>query len=63
MIDTIATRKTTLNGKPYAKGDTVRMPAQQFEDLEPTKRFERPAATKAVSTAKTTETKSSPAAD
>jgi hypothetical protein len=41
MIDTIAKRRLTLNGKAYQKGDTVPMPAQQFSDLEPTGMVER----------------------
>jgi len=41
MIDAIATRRTTLNGTTYAKGDKAAMPLQQFTDLEPTGRFER----------------------
>ncbi|WP_158250635.1 hypothetical protein [Novosphingobium sp. HII-3] len=41
MIDTIAKRRTTLNGKTYEKGAAVPMPLQQFTDLEPTGRFER----------------------
>lgn len=48
MIDTIATRRLTLNGKTYEKNDTVPMPLQQFEDLEPTgmvKRAPKPKAT------------------
>lgn len=50
MIDTIAKRRTTLNGKTYEKGEKVPMPLQQFTDLEPTGRFERaPAAPKAAS--------------
>lgn len=36
MIDTIAKRAFNLNGTDYSKGDTVPMPLQQFEDLEPT---------------------------
>ena len=64
MIDAIATRRTTLNGKTYAKGDAVRMPAAQFEDLKPTKRFERaPVAKKATASTGATETKSSGAPD
>ncbi|WP_313434365.1 hypothetical protein [Novosphingobium sp.] len=64
MIDTTATRRTTLNGKTYEKGDTVPMPAQQFKDLEPTGRFTRsPAAKKAPSVSKADETKSSAPAD
>lgn len=46
MIDAIANRRTTLNGKTYNKGDPVRMPAQQFEELKPLKRFTRAPATK-----------------
>ena len=64
MIDTTATRRTTLNGKTYEKGDTVPMPAQQFKDLEPTGRFTRgPAAKKTSSAPKADDTKSSGAAD
>jgi hypothetical protein len=46
MIDTIAKRRTHLNGTTYAKGDKVPMPLQQFNDLEPTGRFERAPAEK-----------------
>jgi len=64
MIDTIATRRTTLNGKTYEKGDAVPMPAQQFKDLEPTGRFTRAPAAKKTSTAvKADEPKSSGPAD
>ncbi|WP_395391560.1 hypothetical protein WBP07_12895 [Novosphingobium sp. BL-8A] len=64
MIDAIATRRTTLNGKTYAKGAPVRMPAAQFEDLKPTKRFERaPVAKKATVSAAAAESKSSAAPD
>lgn len=41
MIDTISTRRMTLNGKAYQKGAKVRMPLQQFNDLEPTGLVER----------------------
>lgn len=41
MIDAIATRRMTLNGKAYRKGAKVRMPLQQFNDLEPTGLVER----------------------
>ncbi|WP_257540655.1 hypothetical protein [Sphingobium sp. CFD-1] len=41
MIDTIAKRRMTLNGKTYQKGDKVQMPLQQFNDLEPTGMVER----------------------
>lgn len=41
MIDAIATRWTNFQGKLYAKGDPVKMPLQQFQDLEPTGIFER----------------------
>jgi hypothetical protein len=41
MIDAIAKRRTTLNGKTYEKGAGVPMPLQQFTDLEATGRFER----------------------
>lgn len=41
MIDTIATRAFSLNGTEYAKGDTLKMPLQQFNDLEPTGLVER----------------------
>lgn len=41
MIDTIAKRAFNLNGTDYAKGATVPMPLQQFEDLEPTGLVER----------------------
>lgn len=63
MIDTIATRRTTLNGKTYEKGATVPMPAQQFEDLKPTKRFTRSPAAKKVASGKVDDAKSSAAAD
>lgn len=66
MIDTIARRRMTLNGKTYQKGDIVPMPLQQFEtDLGPNgigwvKRVpKRKPAAKAIST----ETKSSDTAD
>lgn len=45
MIDTIAKRRMTLNGKTYAKGEKVQMPLQQFEDLHPTGMVERAPAT------------------
>ncbi|MBB4858261.1 hypothetical protein HNO88_001580 [Novosphingobium chloroacetimidivorans] len=51
MIDTIAQRRTTLNGKPIAKGDKVPMPLQQFQDLEPTGLFERAPAEKKTTVA------------
>lgn len=37
MIDTISLRARpfTLNGKTYAKGDTVPMPLAQFDELGP----------------------------
>ena len=41
MIDTIAKRRMTLNGKSYPKGAKVPMPLQQFNDLEPTGMVER----------------------
>ena len=41
MIETIAKRRTNLNGVTHQKGDKVQMPLQQFNDLEPTGRFER----------------------
>lgn len=63
MIDAIATRRTTLNGKTYEKGATVPMPAQQFEDLKATKRFTRAPAAKKAASGKADETKSSAAAD
>lgn len=50
MIDTIAKRTMRLDGKEYAKGDTVPMPLQQFEDLEPTGMVERAPAKKAEPT-------------
>jgi hypothetical protein len=46
MIDTIAKRRTTLNGKTYEKGDTATMPLAQFESLEPIARFARKRAPK-----------------
>lgn len=46
MIEVTAKRRTTLNGKTYEKNATVRMPLQQFNDLEPTGRFERAAGDK-----------------
>ncbi len=49
MIDTIATRRTTLNGTSYAKGEKVPMPLQQFQDFEPTGLFERAPAEKKAS--------------
>lgn len=49
MIDTIAKRRMTLNGKSYPKGAKVPMPLQQFNDLEPTGMVERaPAANRAA---------------
>ena len=36
MIDAIATRRMTLNDREYQEGETVPMPLQQFQDLEPT---------------------------
>ena len=36
MIDAIAARRLTLDGREYQEGDTVPMPLQQFQDLEPT---------------------------
>lgn len=62
MIDTIAKRRMTLNGKAYQKGETVPMPLQQFNDLEPTGLVERAPAPKPASKAKS-EPKSSAAAD
>lgn len=41
MIDTIAKRRVTFEGKQYAKGETVPMPLQQFNELEQTDMFER----------------------
>ena len=61
MIDTIAKRRMTLNGKTYAKGDTVPMPLAQFNDLEPTGLIERAPPPKAAP--KASETKSSNPAD
>ena len=52
MIDTIATRRVTFNGTTYQKGDTVPMPLAQFNDLEPTGRFERAPAPKPAAKAK-----------
>lgn len=64
MIDTIATRRTTFQGKTYQKGDTVPMPLQQFLDLEPTGRFERaPAPAPASEKPAKTASKSSDPAD
>ena len=69
MIDTIAKRAFNLNGTDYAKGDTVTMPLQQFNDLEPTELVERPPAGKPAQqrplrTKRTPEpTTSTPAAD
>jgi hypothetical protein len=51
MIDTIATRRITLNGKTYEKDAVVRMPLQQFQDLEPTGAFARAPAKKKAATA------------
>lgn len=50
MIDTIATRRITLNGKTYEKDAVVRMPLQQFQDLEPTGAFTRGSAKKKAAT-------------
>ncbi|CAD7335316.1 hypothetical protein FIM10_02145 [Sphingomonadales bacterium 56] len=61
MIDTIATQIIRLNGKEYAKGDTVPMPLQQFEDLEPTGAFIRAPAAKARRKAKAAVGRSAPA--
>lgn len=47
MIETIAMRRMTLNGKTYAKGAKVPMPLQQFNDLEPTGMVERAPTAKA----------------
>ncbi|GEM_PF-2161054 len=64
MIDAIATRRTTLNGKTYEKGDKVALSPQQFEELKPLKRFVRATgAKKAASPAKTEPTRSSDTAD
>jgi hypothetical protein len=64
MIDVIATRRTTLNGKPYEKDEAGKMPLQQFQDLEPTGRFKRaPAEKKAAAKAAKTDPKSSASAD
>lgn len=50
MIDTIATRRITLNGKTYEKDAVVRMPLQQFQDLEPTGAFTRGSGKKKTAT-------------
>jgi len=41
MIEAIATRRISHDGKSYEKGDKVQMPLQQFNDLEPTGMVER----------------------
>lgn len=49
MIEAKATRRTTLNGKKYAKGRKVQMSQELFDALLPTGRFELvPAAKKAA---------------
>jgi hypothetical protein len=64
MIDTIATRRFTLGEREYQKGDTVQMPLQQFQALEPTGLVTRPAAEKSAPKPKTAKTKGSkPAAE
>jgi hypothetical protein len=64
MIDTIATRRMTLNGTVYAKGDKVPMPLQQFTDLESTGLVERaPTDKKAAAKTKAAPSKSSDPAD
>lgn len=35
MISVQTTRKTTLNGQSYAKGDRLSVPKNQFDDLGP----------------------------
>ena len=65
MIDTIAKRRMTLNGRTYAKGETVPMPLQQFHDLEPTGLVERapPKAETETAAKPTRKSKSSARAD
>ena len=63
MIDTIAKRRVNFNGTIYQKGATVPMPAQQFNDLQPTGLFARAPKPKAAPKAKATEPKSSATAD
>ena len=41
MTNYIAKRAFNLDGTDYAKGDKVPIPAQQFDDLEPTGFVER----------------------
>lgn len=41
MIDAVATRRFTLGDREYQKDDPVRIPLQQFNDLEPTGLVER----------------------
>ena len=52
MIEAKTTRRTRLNGKMYPKGRKVTMSQQQFDDLEPTGRFELVPATAKASAAK-----------
>ena len=60
MIDTIVKRRRmTLGNITYQRGDTVPMPLQQFNDLEPTGFVDRKPAPKA----KVTPSKSDDAAD
>jgi hypothetical protein len=61
MIDVIATRRVRLNGTEYQKGDAVPMSLDEFQALEPTRRFERAPAKPAAKTK--TEPKSSDTAD
>lgn len=64
MIDAIAAKAFSLDGTDYAKGDTVKMPLQQFEDLEPTGLVQRPAVEKkSLAKTKATDPKSSKTAD
>ena len=59
MIDVVAVRRTTVNGKPYEKDVPDQMTLAQFEALEPIKRFQRTPKPKA----KATPSKSSATAD
>jgi len=53
MIEARATRRTTLNGKKYAKGRKVEMSQELFDALLPTGRFELVPAAKKTAAGKT----------
>lgn len=63
MIDVIANRRTTVNGKTYEKGVPDQMALDQFNALEPISRFERAPKPKPEPKAKATPSKSSDNAD